>query len=130
PTFQYPADIHKTINTLKQLITTKAPDIKNPKWAAIALLEGDFATRTLLEKENCLESLMPPVTALESTHEEEVDIILADSRYEQINSIFSHCVQTVTSLGKTVTDKIDSIVMHRWLGIPIFLFLMYLMFEF
>jgi ferrous iron transport protein B len=61
---------------------------------------------------------------------DDIEIIIADRRYGFISGIY-HKVTTAPAIERlTHSDKIDRIVLNRVLGIPIFLFLMWLMFKF
>lgn len=63
-------------------------------------------------------------------NKESSDLLLADARYQLISEIIQNCVSHVKTKRKHFTEMIDRIVLNRFLGIPIFLFIMYLMFEF
>ena len=59
------------------------------------------------------------------------DILIADSRYAPCpHAARRRCAQQRGRLADTLTDRIDSLVLSRWFGIPIFLAVMYLMFLF
>ncbi|MCB1826835.1 MAG: Fe(2+) transporter permease subunit FeoB [Coxiellaceae bacterium] len=98
-------------------------------WFAQRLLENDL----LAEEQASNEALALAdhlKQDIEMTTGEEPDILIADARYGAISEI----VLAVTTLHKTkrqsLTEKIDRIVLNRFLGIPIFLGVMYLMFVF
>ena len=55
---------------------------------------------------------------------------IADVRYSFVSKVASSCITRDNEVKQTITDKIDKIVLHRWLGVPIFLAVMYLMFIF
>ena len=55
---------------------------------------------------------------------------IADVRYSFVSKVASSCITRDNEVKQTITDKIDRIVLHRWLGVPIFLAVMYLMFIF
>ena len=58
---------------------------------------------------------------------EELDIIAADARYGFIHGVAKDVVERKAT-RQSVTDRIDRVVMNRFLGIPIFLVAMYLVF--
>jgi ferrous iron transport protein B len=60
----------------------------------------------------------------------EADMHIADSRYGHAHQLSQLSVQQTRKIGKTISDKIDNIVLNRFLGIPVFLLIMYLMFMF
>ncbi len=96
-----------------------------PRWLAVRLLEGD---------DLALRQHPPAVIAqarqLSAQLGEDIDIMLADARYSLANRIVGSVVTRDGQVGVDLTERIDRIVLHRVLGIPIFLFMMYLMFMF
>jgi ferrous iron transport protein B len=66
---------------------------------------------------------------LEFVFGDDVDIAIADFRYGFISGLARQVIRHTRSDRLTVTDRIDDIVANRVLGIPIFLFLMYVVFR-
>jgi ferrous iron transport protein B len=97
------------------------------RWDAIQLLEGDPERRARLAPDQVgrLDALQ---TALEEEQEEDADILLADARYGFIGAATKAAVKRPGRISHTLSDRIDRVVLNRWLGIPIFLGAMYLMF--
>lgn len=60
----------------------------------------------------------------------ETDILVADSRYGFIGDLIKASIKRVTGQRHHITQFIDNVVLNRFLGIPIFLIVMYLMFLF
>ncbi len=58
------------------------------------------------------------------------DIAAATARYALAGQIASAAVKSPGRASHPLTDRIDDVVLNRWLGIPIYLLLMYLMFMF
>lgn len=58
------------------------------------------------------------------------ELLIADQRYQAIDTIIANSVNTTHAKPHRLTEIIDSVVMHRVFGIPIFLLIMYLIFEF
>jgi ferrous iron transport protein B len=65
---------------------------------------------------------------IETAIGDDVDIAIADSRYGFINRVAREAASASMQARRTRSDAIDRIVLHRVLGIPIFLLLMYVMF--
>jgi len=61
---------------------------------------------------------------------EDIDIAVADSRYGYAHRLVNDIATRPREVALTQSDKIDQIVLNRWLGIPIFLSVMYLLFMF
>lgn len=58
------------------------------------------------------------------------DIFLADARYQKIHQIITIVQKKRSDASEHLTAKVDKIVLHRYLALPIFLAMMYLMFLF
>lgn len=63
-----------------------------------------------------------------SAYEEDHDVVVADARYGFVQSVCKKVLSTQDNLKKS--SHIDGLVLNRFLGVPIFLFVMYLMFLF
>lgn len=100
-----------------------------PLWCALSLLEKDVLTQQWLEKQPQKNEILQLITMLEQKEKEQSDVLLAQERYATIQTLYDNCVAAPSTTAKSFTEHIDRIVMHRYLGIPIFLGIMYLMFE-
>ncbi len=103
------------------------------RWLAIKLLEGDTS---LLKQEQEHQELMALVKAerdlLEQQHGEDAEIMLNDGRYGFVNGLLKEVVTLDLDVALNridVTRVIDSVLLHRYLGLPIFFFIMWVMFE-
>jgi ferrous iron transport protein B len=98
----------------------------DPRWLASRLLEGDdlataIAADSLGEDElNSLRDSLP----------DDVDILLADGRYGFAHRVCGAAVKRKAQASRSLSDRIDRVMLNRALGIPIFLAVMYLMFMF
>jgi len=101
----------------------------DPRWLSIKLIEKDPEYRTLLERAS--SGTKGAVDQIVSDLEKSVgdaSIAMAQERYRSIQEIYTNFVKKNT--GRVdFTDKLDRILTNRWLGIPIFFFLMWLTFE-
>ena len=62
--------------------------------------------------------------------EDDIDILAADARYGFVNGLIQKSVCRINEVSRHTTEKIDHIVLNRYLGIPVFLLVMYAMFMF
>lgn len=108
---------------------TDIPSVTYPYWLALQLLEGNTTVRTRLPAP-LLAEMDAQVATLTETYDDELDIFLANGRYQFVSSIANQVVIRRSNVSATLTDKIDRVVLHRFFGIPIFLLVMYLMFIF
>ena len=106
------------------------------RYTALHALEGDPWAAELIETHpNTPHDTLGSAARAAARHEveaqvgEEIDIVVADARYGFIHGV-SRDVTTRRSSRETVTERIDQVVMHRYLGLPLFLGAMYLVFWF
>lgn len=126
----YPVEIQEAAMSLTaQLGKIAAENNLKADWLAMKLLEDDLEYVALLDSKTA-EDLVSRQQKLVSQLEEDADIAIADARYGFINWLTANAVTHASKLGKTLTDKIDKIVLNRVLGLPIFLLMMYLTFMF
>lgn len=101
------------------------------RWLAIQLLEGDtdLLNNVASEERAALESALAASQSRLQTHfGQDVDIAIADARYQRVHELVQQVV-TRPSAAASLSDRIDQVIIHKWLGIPIFLALMYLVFN-
>lgn len=111
----YSDEIEDKIDVLIPLLQEKYPGLKNYRWHAIKLLEHD---KEILERfpVDC-----PDV--LEKSYEREI----INQKYDFIDEIVQE-VLVGREKKAEITDKVDDFLTHKWLGLPIFLLIMALVF--
>lgn len=93
----------------------------------IKAFEADKIALSVLT-ENQKSELEEIVSITEKIMADDRDSIIVNERYDLIGHIVNLCVSD-TSTGKAnMTDKIDRIITHKWLGLPIFIFIMWLVY--
>lgn len=128
----YGVDIDQAEDTLRSHLITNHPELcqRFPvRWLAFKLLEGDAQ----LQQELSIDpEQLPQAAAMEHlsrAHDEDVESLMADARYGLATGL-THEVLARPELRKTeITEKIDKVVLNRFLGIPIFLAAMWLVFK-
>ncbi len=98
----------------------------SPRWLAARLLEGDDLARELVGDAVSEQEL----TAIVGDLADEIDILLADARYGLAHALTREVIEQNRKVSTNLSDRIDRVMLNRVLGIPIFLFAMYLMFMF
>ena len=100
-------------------------------------LQGNWFATQFLERAPGLSKRFPEETIkqIEKIVEQadhhfdgNLDIEIANARYAFIGKVMSEAVSRENESVATLTDRIDRIVLNRWLGLPIFLLIMYVMF--
>jgi ferrous iron transport protein B len=130
----YHADIEKEIQFLSKEIETNDELGRHfpPRWLAIQLLEGD--TRVLSDQKNPLpvkiqSALAESISRLEKIYSEDLEIVIADNRYQFVRSLMGEILTRDKKKELTRSDRLDRIVTNQYLGIPIFLSIMYVIFK-
>lgn len=130
----YKPDIEQEISALAAAIE-KTPELRhyNPRWLAVQLLEGDETLRERVQGTpggaGVLTVLEQGRARLQQSYGDDMDIALTDQRYSFISQIVRAAVRRPAHPAATLSDRIDVIVTHRLLGIPIFLALMWVVFK-
>jgi len=68
--------------------------------------------------------------SVEKNTGEELDFLLAEVRFEKATELASTVVKQYGKVSRTRSDSIDRLILGNWTGVPVFLFLMYLLFSF
>jgi len=129
-TMDYPPLIEEAVSELSRLIRETSGTYRfDDRWLAVRLLEGDaFAIRQVGDAVREAQEKQANRIALETT--DEADILVADSRYRFIHALAGDVLPKHTAVGSDISARIDSVVLNRLLGIPIFLGVMYCLFFF
>ncbi len=101
------------------------------RWLAIQLLEGDDTLLDNLaeaEREALATAVAHSRARLHPHYGEDVDLAITDERYRFVHQLVTQ-VLTAPRATWSLSDRIDRVITNRWLGIPIFLVLMYVVFS-
>ena len=117
----YPVSLQEKLADTTQQIVALGGNIHLAPYLACRLLEGD----TLLAgKDKRLSSLLLLAT------QKDADVLLADARYQAVHQIVVSAQHKRSDASNHFTAKLDRIVLHRFLALPIFFAIMYVMFLF
>ena len=99
------------------------------RWYAIKIFERDEKVLAKLNiDKTVLDHIEKDIKAAEEELDDDSESIITNERYIYIGSIIKACYKK-KSVGKmTNSDKIDRIVTNRWLGLPIFALIMFLVY--
>ncbi len=127
---------------LKEEIENLKVEIKNkeflketyrPGWLATKLLENDQVVKSKLDSlgaEDLLEIAQNARERIEQHTGEDPEILIADQRYQFVDQVVDSAVERPRETIITRSEKIDDVVTHRIWGLPIFLLLMWFVFQF
>jgi ferrous iron transport protein B len=131
--FQYPPPIETEVNHLAALFaSTPALAAYPPRWLAIQALEGDeVLVRDIRMRGGPALSaaLDASLERLRAIYGDDLDVVIVDQRYRFVHTLASQAVTRPATPPLTLSDRIDRVVTHRWLGIPIFLAVMWVVFK-
>ncbi|MTC48784.1 Fe(2+) transporter permease subunit FeoB [Providencia alcalifaciens] len=123
---QYPPQLLQTVDTLSEQISAQQFSQQQRRWLALQILEGDIYSR---QRANISEQVLAETrTKLKETLQEEPELLIADARYQSIATICHAAINNSEAEPNKLTQTLDKFILNRWLGVPIFLFVMYLMF--
>ena len=122
---------------LQDIITQLSADIpdtlmanNNKQWLALRLLESDISAQHHVLNTDIPDRVTHYQHLLYQTHNEHADLLIADARYQTVAEIITQSTSNEQATQHKLTQWIDAVVLNRYLGLPIFLFVMYLMFWF
>lgn len=98
------------------------------RWLMLKLMEGDghVAKEVGLDNEALTREAL---RHLKKVHGDDIEAIMADARYSLASGLTREVVQKPELRKLEMTEKIDRVVLNRFLGIPIFLAAMWIMFK-
>lgn len=125
PVHEFAQDVENTIKTVEDKLTGTVADAQK-RFFAIKLIEKDDK---IAEQMKSIPDVSYEVKALEDKFDDDTESIITNERYVYISSIIGQCY-TKSSTGKklTTSDKIDRIVTNRWLALPIFAVVMWIVY--
>lgn len=99
------------------------------RWLAVKLLEGEGIARRVTQGAADL-LLTGLISEFENVNAEDPDVLIADGRFGFAHRAAREAVRRRGHVTRTLSDRIDRVVLHRWLGPAIFLAVIYAMFLF
>jgi len=121
----YPPLLLKAVATLSDAMPQTLPAVQR-RWLALQMLEGDIYSHRLAGP---AVALLPAATqALQQQQQEDPALVIADARYQSIAALCDAVSNSQQAMPNRLTEMLDKVILNRWLGVPIFLLVMYLMF--
>ncbi len=123
----YNNKIEKGISAIEKFIQKMDDDQK--RWCAIQFLLGNEAINDYFKKEDYYEKLVAIRSSLEKELGESINDVMMNERERYITSIRDEVLVQEKTTEKQWVENIDKVLTHPVLGVPIFLALMYVMFQ-
>ena len=121
---------HKALHAIQHLVEQPAQAHgMTSRYAATKLFEGDAPMMEELDlSEDTRHIIEEILTAMEREVGMERAAVMADTRYRFIEKLLSTCYTRAREEGATLTDRLDRVLTHPLLAIPVFLLMMLLVF--
>ena len=127
----YGRELDETLARIREVVAKTGPALFfDAGWLALELLDGDPEIAGWFGPDDAAVRRAAAERArLRALTGEDAEILLADARYGFIHGALAEAVKAPALDRITLTDRMDTVLANRILGLPIFLFLMWLTFE-
>ena len=127
PNLPFDAAVEDALYQVSDVLGTRVKP-HTARWFALKALEGEERTLDALNLPAAdREAIAALREALETRLDDDAESIITGERYDAIGHVVDACVKRSLK-GATATQKIDRVVTNRWLGIPIFIVVMTLVY--
>ena len=128
PMHTFSGPVEHAIAHIEEAVLHDMPE-EQQRWYAIKIFERD---EKVLAQMNIPGDVMAhienDIKAAETENDDDAESIITGERYVYIASIIQSCYKKKNAGSLTTSDKIDKIVTNRWLGLPIFALVMFLVY--
>ena len=124
PVHSFDKDVEAVITKVEEKLANVVAE-EQKRFFAIKLLEKDDKIQTLLD---IVPEVDDEIKELEDKFDDDTESIITNERYVYISSIIGDCLKKAKKKTLTTSDKIDRIVTNRWLALPIFAAIMFLVY--
>ena len=128
PMHTFSGPVEHAIAHIEEAVVHDKPE-EQQRWYAIKIFERDDK---VLEKIKVSADVMAHVEqdikAAETELDDDAESIITNERYVYIAQLIKNCYKKKNAGGLSASDKIDKVVTNRWLGLPIFAVVMFLVY--
>ena len=127
PKHQFSQPVEEALAHIASLVNGSVPS-EQARWFAVKLFERDEKVQAACKfSADVTEKIEAAVSAVEKELDDDGESIITNERYTYIAQLMKNCVHKKTK-GLTTSDQIDRIVTNRWLALPIFAIIMFLVY--
>lgn len=124
PVHEFTSSVEDIISQVKSKLGTEIPE-NQKRFFAIKLLEKDDKIAAQMKE---VPNVDEEIKLLEKAMDDDTESIITNERYVYISSIIEKCCTKDKKRTMSTSDKIDRIVTNRWLALPIFAIVMFLVY--
>lgn len=120
--------IEHAIAHIEEAVLHNIPE-EQQRWYAIKIFERDEKVLEQLKISNLTKlHIEKDISAAEKEMDDDAESIITNERYIYISGIIKGCYKKKNKGGLTISDKIDKVVTNRWLALPIFAVVMFIVY--
>ena len=120
--------VEHAIAHIEEAAVHKMPE-EQQRWYAIKIFERDDKVLAKLHiPEDVHQHIEADIKAAEEELDDDAESIITNERYVYIAEVIRACYRKKSKATQSTSDKIDRIVTNRWLGLPIFAVVMFLVY--
>ena len=124
PVHKFASEVEAVLESIEEKLSGIVPE-EQKRFFAIKLLERDDK---ISEQVSNLPDVSAEIAKIEEEMDDDTESIITNERYVYISSIIDHCFTRGKKDKVTTSDKIDRIVTNRFLALPIFAVIMFIVY--
>ena len=128
PQHTFSGSVEHALAHIEEAAVHNMPE-EQQRWYAIKIFERDDKVLSSLNiDKGVLEHIENDIKAVETEMDDDAESIITNERYVYIGEVIKACYKKKNHGGLSTSDKIDRIVTNRWLGLPIFAVVMFIVY--
>ena len=128
PQHTFSGSVEHALAHIEEAAVHNMPE-EQQRWYAIKIFERDDKVLSSLNiDKGVLEHIENDIKAVETEMDDDAESIITNERYIYIGEVIKACYKKKNHGGLSASDKIDRIVTNRWLGLPIFAVVMFIVY--
>ncbi len=128
PQHTFSGPVEHALAHIEEAVVHGLPE-ERQRWYAIKLFERDSKVLEQLKPaQDVIDHIETDIQAVEEEMDDDAESIITNERYQYIGGIIKDCCQKRSEGRLSVSDRIDRIVTNRFLGLPIFAAIMFLVY--
>ncbi len=128
PIHFFSGNVEHAIAHIEEAVVHSLPE-NQQRWYAIKLFErDDKVIEQLAVSKTVVEHIEKDISAVEKEMDDDAESIITNERYNYVEKVIQKCYKKKYANRLTTSDKIDRVLTNRWLALPIFAVIMWLVY--